>query len=619
MAASDPETVRLQEDARREKNWKRWGPYLSERQWGTVREDYSRGRRRLGATSRTTTPAAAPTAGARTACWASATASAGSASPSRSGTGAIPSSRSASSASPAPRGTTARTSRSTTSTSTPRRRTPTRKALYKYPQAEFPYARLVEENRRRGHGSSRSSSSLDTGVFDDDRYFDVFVEYAKAAPDDILIRITVANRGPEAARAARAADALVPQHLVAGGAPARATGQAARSARDGDGTLVARRIAGARPSSRSTPSADGAPPELLFTENETNAERLFGAPNAGALREGRLPRLRGRRRGRDAVNPDGDGTKAAAHYRARAARRAARSSLRLRLTVDGGSRRRAVRRRVRRGRSPARIAEADEFYAARIRPALADGGAARRPAGVRRAALVEAVLPLRRRATGSTATPASRRRPPSASTGRNADWRAPLQPRRHLDARQVGVPLVRRLGSRLPHDPVRRASIPSSPRSSSCCCCASGTCTPTGSSRRTSSRFGDVNPPVHAWACWRVYKMTAPARPARPAVPRARLPEAAAQLHLVGEPQGRGGQATCSPAASSGSTTSASSTARKPLPGGGHARAGRRHGLDGVLLHHHARDGARAGATTIPPTRTSPRSSSSTSSPSPTP
>src|SRR5262245_3559686 len=68
------------------------------------------------------------------------------------------------------------------------------KALYKYPQAEFPYARLVEENRRRGRGEPEFELA-DTGVFDGGRYFDVLAEYAKAAPDDVLIRLTAANRG----------------------------------------------------------------------------------------------------------------------------------------------------------------------------------------------------------------------------------------------------------------------------------------------------------------------------------------------------------------------------------------------------------------------------------------
>src|SRR5207249_10715050 len=72
------------------------------------------------------------------------------------------------------------------------------KFLYKYPQAEFPYSRLVEENRRRNRRAPEFEL-MDTGVFEGDRYFDVLVEYAKAAPDDLLIRITATNRGPEAA------------------------------------------------------------------------------------------------------------------------------------------------------------------------------------------------------------------------------------------------------------------------------------------------------------------------------------------------------------------------------------------------------------------------------------
>ena len=87
------------------------------------------------------------------------------------------------------------------------------KMLYKYPQAEFPYAQLVEENQRRG-ADQPEFELLDTGLFDADRYFDVFVEYAKAAPDDILMRVTVHNRGPEAAKLSLAAATVFPQHLV---------------------------------------------------------------------------------------------------------------------------------------------------------------------------------------------------------------------------------------------------------------------------------------------------------------------------------------------------------------------------------------------------------------------
>ena len=89
------------------------------------------------------------------------------------------------------------------------------KCLYKYPQAEFPYRALLDENRRRTR-QDPEYELLDTGVFAENRYFDVLVEYAKAAPDDILIRITVSNRGPDAAAAARAAHGVVPQPLVVG-------------------------------------------------------------------------------------------------------------------------------------------------------------------------------------------------------------------------------------------------------------------------------------------------------------------------------------------------------------------------------------------------------------------
>ena len=87
------------------------------------------------------------------------------------------------------------------------------KMLYKYPQAPFPYSRLVEENRRRG-AEQTEFELLDTGLFDDDRYFDVFVEYAKATPDEILMQITAHNRGPDAATLTLLPQLCCPQYLV---------------------------------------------------------------------------------------------------------------------------------------------------------------------------------------------------------------------------------------------------------------------------------------------------------------------------------------------------------------------------------------------------------------------
>ena len=146
------------------------------------------------------------------------------------------------------------------------------KYLYKYPQAEFPYARLVEENRRRTI-EEPEYELLDTGIFEGGRYFDVFVEYAKASPEDMLIAITVENRGPEAATLD-----LLPTvwfRNTWSWNPGRARPALAAVARE-DGRSVVE-LEEPYLGKRYLHAAPGA--ELLFTENETNAERVFGAPN----------------------------------------------------------------------------------------------------------------------------------------------------------------------------------------------------------------------------------------------------------------------------------------------------------------------------------------------------
>ena len=181
------------------------------------------------------------------------------------------------------------------------------KYLYKYPQSEFPYARLVEENRRRGRNAPEFEL-IDTGVFDEDRYFDVFVEYAKASPDDILIRIEAINRGPETAEL----------HLLP--------------------TLWFRNTWSWNPESERPWLRRGEPiegiipvelhhsyygnrwlycegnAELLFTENETNNRRLFGAENASPhVKDGINDYIV--HGAKEAVNAQGLGTKVAGHYR----------------------------------------------------------------------------------------------------------------------------------------------------------------------------------------------------------------------------------------------------------------------------------------------------------------
>src|SRR5678815_995694 len=181
------------------------------------------------------------------------------------------------------------------------------KALYKYPQAAFPYAELKAESARRGRDQPEFEL-LDTGVFDEDRYFDVFVEYAKASPEDILIRITAVNRGPERARLD-----LLPTiwfrnrwALDKGTTrPSLARGSDLQSAVTVtlDDDLYGRRYL----------HCEGTP-ELLFTENETNAARLFakGLNATPFVKDGINDFLVAGARG--AVNAAETGTKCAARY-----------------------------------------------------------------------------------------------------------------------------------------------------------------------------------------------------------------------------------------------------------------------------------------------------------------
>ena len=185
------------------------------------------------------------------------------------------------------------------------------KYLYKYPQREFPYRDLVETNARRSR-EEFEYELLDTGVFDDDRYFDVFVEYAKGGPEDVLVRITVHNRGPRSGAAARAADALVPQHVVVG----NRRPEARRCAQ-----LAQRRRSRPRITSSATYvlQCDGTP-ELLFTENESNAARSGDNPNASPYVKDAFHAyvVAGQR---DAVNPAQGGHQGRGPLRARRARR----------------------------------------------------------------------------------------------------------------------------------------------------------------------------------------------------------------------------------------------------------------------------------------------------------
>jgi hypothetical protein len=195
------------------------------------------------------------------------------------------------------------------------------RALYKYPQGEFPYARLVDENRRRSRLEPEFELE-DTGIFDDGRYFDILVEYAKAGPEDLCIRITATNRGPDEALLV-----FVPTLWF-------------RNVWSWGQEGVTKPEMHATPEGAVTAAPWGLPvyhwyvagnPELVFTENETNNARLFGAPNpAPYVKDAFHDYLVHGRAG--AVNPALEGTKAAAILR-RTIGPGGRVEIRLRLTT----------------------------------------------------------------------------------------------------------------------------------------------------------------------------------------------------------------------------------------------------------------------------------------------
>jgi hypothetical protein len=223
--------------------------------------------------------------------------------------------------------------------------------LYKYPQREFPYADLVHCNRERGR-LEREYELIDTHVFDDDRYFDVVVEYAKALPEELLIRITVTNRGPESA------SLHVLPHLWFRNTWWRTPHEPRPSierSKQGDAVLAARHA------ELGTYYLQCERAErLLFTDNETNTERLFSRPNLSPYcKDGIGEYLINARY--DAVDPSGHGTKAAAHYPLEIAA-AGSHTIRLQLGREVHADKRAFE--TFEATFERRRSEADEFYAA---------------------------------------------------------------------------------------------------------------------------------------------------------------------------------------------------------------------------------------------------------------
>ncbi len=353
------EEKRLKEAAERRADWKQWGPYVSERAWGTVREDYSADGSawdyfpfedsHLRAYRWNEDGIAGICDRRQTICFAVAL-----------WNGRDPILKERLFGLPGPKGNHGEDVKeyyyyldNTPSHSY-------MKFLYKYPQAEFPYQELYKENAARDK-SSREYELIDTGIFNDDRYFDVFVEYAKAAPEDICVRITAVNRGPETAPLHVLPTAWFRNTWTWDGNEKKP--DASKTVQQETSAVLLKKDL----QSNYTLYCDETP-DLLFCENETNDQRLFNAENASPYTKDAIGEyiVSGNS---NAVNPDQKGTKAAAHYRFDLEPGESREIC-LRLTelpLPSGDFRKSCEAIFDR-----RKAEADEFYAAIIPPNLSD-------------------------------------------------------------------------------------------------------------------------------------------------------------------------------------------------------------------------------------------------------
>ncbi len=268
------------------------------------------------------------------------------------------------------------------------------KYLYKYPQAAYPYADLLETNRRRNR-NEMEYELLDTGVFKDDRYFDVFVEYAKAGPEDILVRITATNRGPDAAELHLLPTLWFRNDWSAWIAESNRAAQKPnlKQVKSSAGTSA---VAGTHSVlGEFTLYCEGETP-LLFTENETNHERLFpGQKNESShVKDGINDCVvHGHQ---NAVNPEKQGTKVAAHYHVNVGA-GQTTVIRLRLSKAAPNQNSKPFGKPFDQVFADRLREADEFYKS-VTPAIGECRRGQRDAsGAGRHALEQAVLLLRRR------------------------------------------------------------------------------------------------------------------------------------------------------------------------------------------------------------------------------
>ena len=479
------EERRLRESKERSVHWKRWGPYLSERQWGTVREDYS---------AHGEAWEYLPHDHARSRAY-------------RWGEDGIA-------------GISDRHQYQCFAIALWNERDPILKErmfgltgnqgnhgedvkeyffyldstpthsymryLYKYPQAEFPYAQLIEEAKRRTR-QDPEFELLDTGVFNENRYFDVLVEYAKDGPEDMLIRINITNRGPE-----RANLRLLPtvwfRNTWSWGTPEPRPALSMGSPN---------RIDLQQPYTNMRHMFAEGSPELLFTENNTNMRRIFNYDDGQRfVKDGINNYIVNGEHG--AVNPNQTGTKAAAHYRM-SIEAGETQTVRLRLTegavfLDGFDQ-----------VFSARIQEADEFYAGVLPESQ---GADSR--NIMRQALGGMLwskqfyhFDIKRWLDGDPGQPVP---PAERLQGRNKDWRTlynedvismpdkweyPWYAAWDLAFHTIALSLV---DSDFAKEQLVLMTREWYMR-------------PNGQLPAYEWAFGDVNPPVQAWAAWRVYKI----------------------------------------------------------------------------------------------------------------
>lgn len=487
------EDLRLMEDAKRIKHWKRWGPYLSERAWGTVREDYSpngtawehfpHDHARSRAYRWNEDGLAGFCDRHQWICFALAL---------WNGRDPILKERAFGLT-----GNEGNHGEDVKEYYFYLDSTPTHsymKWLYKYPQAEFPYARLVEENRRRGRRESEFEL-LDAGVFQGNRYFDVIVEYAKVSPEDLLVQIEVVNRGPETSEITVLPTLWFRNTWSWGLDVRRPRLRQGEPIHDMSVVELTHDYYGFR-----RLLCQGEPP-LLFTENETNARRLWGDDDGPRYAKDGINDyvVRGLK---EAVNPDHVGSKVAAHYTFTLGAGETKT-IRLRFTDQSSNE--TVTEPFFTTMLAERKAEADDFYAQLAPPGLSDD--AKR---VQRQAFAGLLwskqfyhYDLARWLKGDPAGPEP---PASRLRGRNSDWT-------HLyNADVISMPdkweypwyAVWDLAF---HCIPLALVDPKFAKDQLILMLREWYMHPNGQIPAYEWAFGDVNPPVHAWAAWRVYKI----------------------------------------------------------------------------------------------------------------